>query len=83
MGSPTGPSRVVILTDSPTEAEKNRDLPKRAATSEPDGSTSKEEREREISFHQEAIRQLIEGGSARHPHLTKVNIISLHLKKHL
>ena len=57
MESLTGPPR-----DSPTEAEEKRDLHKRAATSEPDDSTSKEEREREITFHQEALRKLNEGG---------------------
>ena len=43
-----------------------------------DGSTSKEERERDISFHQEAIRQLIERGVSKASHLTKVNINSQH-----
>ena len=61
MGSPTGPSRLVVLTDSPTTAEDERDLPKRAASTEPDGNTTKEDREREISFNQKAIRQLIDG----------------------
>ena len=54
MWSPTGPSRVVVLTDSRTEAEDERDLPKQAASTEPDGNTTKEDREREISFHQAA-----------------------------
>ena len=41
MGSPTGPSRVVILTDSPTAVEDEMDLPKRAASTEPDSNTTK------------------------------------------
>ena len=64
MGSPNGPLRRVILTDSPTAAEDERDLPKRAASIEPDSNSTQEDRDREIFFHQEAIKLLIEGGNS-------------------
>ena len=57
--STTGTLRVVILTDSPT---KEREMPKRAASTTPEDTSSKEELERSIAFHQEALRKLIEGG---------------------
>ena len=59
--SPTG-SRVVILTDSP---DKERDMPNRAASSTPEDDCSQDELEKDIVFHQEELRKVIERGVTR------------------